>query len=101
VVGVLSENASKVPLVDNNDMIHALSSERTDNPFRDGVRLGCMDWSQQRFDPEPSGTGNEGAPVAAVPIPYQVLRLLAPGRRLNQLSPYPFSRGMGGHVQMN
>ncbi len=98
VVGVLRENASKVPLIDNNEMIHALSSKRADNPFRDGVRLGCLDWSQQRLDPEQSGARDEGAPVAAVAIPYQVFQLLSPGRRLNQLSPRSLTRGMGSHV---
>ena len=55
VVGdILPQNGAKMPLVDNDQMIHAFSAERAYHSFGDCVRLGGPDRGEYSFDAQPS-----------------------------------------------
>ena len=102
VVGdILPQNGTKMPLVDNDYMIEALSAECANYSFGDGVRLGSPDRGEYGFDAQPSCPWIETPTKAAVAIPYKELRLLTPRCGLNQLLPDPLCFGMGGHVQVH
>ena len=97
VVGdILPQNGAKVPLVDNDHVIQALSTECAYYPFGDGVRFGSPNRGEYGFDAQPSCPWIEVPSIAAVAIPYEELRLLTPGCGLNQLLPDPLCFGMGG-----
>ena len=90
VVGdILPQNGAKVPLVDNDHVIQALSTERAYYPFGDGVRFGSPNRGEYRFDDQPSCPWIEAPAIAAVAIADEKLRLLTPGCGLNQLLPDP------------
>ena len=102
VVGdILPQNGAKMPLVDNDHVIQALSAERAYYPFGDGVRLGSSNRGEYSFDAQPSCPRIEAPTIAAVAIPYQELWLLTPGCGLNQLSPDPLCPRVRRHVQVH
>ena len=101
VVGdILPQNGTKMPLVDDDQVIQALSAECAYHSFGDGVRLGSSDRGDYGFDAQSSCPWIEAPSIAAIAIADEVLRLLAPGRSLDQLPPDPLCPGMGGHVQV-
>ncbi len=73
VVGhVLAQHTAKVALVENDEVIEALSAEGADDPFGDGVRFGSSDRSENGFDAQPSCPGGEAPAIAAVAVPDEV-----------------------------
>ena len=72
VVGlVLPQHGTKVPLIDDDHMIQALSAKCAYHSFGDRVRLGCPDRGQYGFDAQPSCPCIEAPTIAAVAIPYE------------------------------
>ena len=60
VVGdILPQNGAKVPLVNNDHVIQALSTECAYYPFGDGVRFGSPNRGEYRFDAQPSAALNQ------------------------------------------
>jgi hypothetical protein len=100
VADILQQNGAKMPLVDDDHMIQALSAKSAYHSFGDGVRLGSPDRREYGFDAQSSCPWIEATTIAAVAIPYKELRLLTPGCGLNQLPPDPLCPGMAGHVQV-
>ena len=69
VVGdILPQNGAKMPLVDNDHVIQALSAECAYYSFGNGVRLGSPDRSEYRFDAQPSCPWIEAPSIAAVAL---------------------------------
>ena len=101
VVGLVPpQHGAEVPLVDDDQLIQALSAECAYHAFGDGVRLGGPDRGEYGFDAQPSCPCIEAPTVAAVAVADEKLRLLTPRRGLNQLLPDPLRPGMEGHVQV-
>ena len=100
VAGILLQNGAKMPLVDDDQMIQALSSKSAYHSFGDGVRLGSPDRGEYGFDAQPGCPWIEAPTIAAVSVADEVLRLLAPGCGFDQLPPDPLCPRMGSHVQV-
>ena len=79
VADILPQNGPKMPLVDDDQVIQALSAECAYHSFGDRVRLGCPDRGEYGFDTQPSCPCIDAPTLAAVAIPYEELRLLTPG----------------------
>ena len=90
-----------MPLVDDDQMIQALSAECAYHAFGDGVGLGRPDRREYGFDAQPSCPWIEAPTIAAVAIPYEELCLLTPGCGLNQLLPDPLCSGVGRHIRVH
>src|SRR2546426_7989565 len=93
---VLREDRPQVSLVEDDQMVEALATQRADQPLGDGVRLRRTDGRQDRLDGDAGSARDEGAAVTAVAVADQVARLLAPRRRRDQLAPDPLGVRMGG-----
>ena len=82
-------------------MIQALSAERPDYSFGDGVRARACHRRGDGINADSFGPLAEVAPVDRVVITQQMAWLVAPGRRLDHLPPHPGSRRIGRHVDVD
>ena len=67
----------------------------------DAVRLRTPERAEHSLDTDCSRPAGEGLAEAGVTVTEEEPRLLAPGRGLDELAPYPVGGGMSGHVQVN
>ena len=76
-------------LVQDDEVIEALSAECSDHSFDDDVRLWRVHRRGDGIDTDPSGPLAEVAAIAGIAIVEQMAWLVAPGRRFDHLPPDP------------
>ncbi len=76
VTDVFMENAPQVALVEDDDVVQALTAQRSDHPLREGVRVGRPHRREHRLDSHTGRLWDEVPAVAAVPVSNQEARLL-------------------------
>src|SRR5438067_12510080 len=96
-----SEQRPQVLLIQHDDVVETFSAKCPDDTFRNRVRTGRMNGCGDGIDPDPSGPLTKVAAVRRVTITEQVPRLVTPGRRLDELTPYPGGGRVGRHVNMH
>ena len=88
-----------MPLVEDNDMIEAITSDRADEP----LRISILPRRALRDRPIPDAHGphapNESGAVDAIPITDDVSRRILPAKRLSELLRNPFGGRMCGYSQ--
>src|SRR5437588_1007420 len=95
------KHRQQVALVEDDHVVETLSPEYADDAFDDRVRTRRSNGCSDGIDTDPSGLLVEVGAIDRVPIAEQVPRLIAPGRRLDQLTPHPGGSRAGGHVDMH
>jgi hypothetical protein len=68
VCHVLAEHPDQVSLIDDYEVIEALSAQCASYPFGNRVRLWCSDGGQYDIDAEPGCSWVEAPSVAAVTL---------------------------------
>jgi hypothetical protein len=94
IVGVGFQNRAQMRLAQDNDVVHTLTPDRSDQPFGKAVlpRRGRCN----RLVPDAHGAHSacDDRTVDAIPVPDHVARSLVPGKCLRDLTCNPFCRGM-------
>lgn len=98
---VLLQDPAQVLLVHNDHVVQTLPSQRPDETLGDRVSLRCLHRRQDGLDADPGRARDEGGTVATVTVPEEVMRLLTPRRRRDQLALDPLGGRMRGDVQMD
>src|SRR6516162_3092527 len=92
IAGIGSQNPAQMPLAPDDDMIHTLAPDWSDQPFGKTVlprRCWCDGFIAYAHSAN-SARGN--VTIDAILIPDEVAWCLIPGKRLGQLACNPFSR---------
>ena len=87
-----AQDRREVPLVEHDQVVQALSTERPDHPLNDRVRTRRSNGCGDGIDTDASGTPVEVAAIDRIPIVQQMPRLMSPRCRLEQLAPDPRRR---------
>jgi hypothetical protein len=90
---------TKMLLTEDDDMIKALPSDRTDKPFRIAVLPWRLGRNRSISDPHRPKPPNERFAVGAVAIANEVSWRLVPATSFGQLPRDPFGVRMGGHSE--
>src|SRR3984957_12450261 len=98
IVGVGLQDPTQMHLAQDNDVVHTLTLDRSDQPFGKAI-LPRRGWCS-RFVPDAHGTQSacDDRTVDAITIPDHVARSLVPGECLSDLTRNPFGRGICGDV---
>jgi len=83
VVDVFSENATQVSLAEDDDVIQALSANRTKEAFADWVQIGRARRNPHDLDPRTLGDGGESSCNSVVVVANQIPRGVARRRGLS------------------
>jgi hypothetical protein len=98
VVGIRGQDPAQVRFAQDNDVVQALSPDRTDQPFDMTIlpRRPRRSWSI----PNSHGrkTPHYSMAIRGVSVPNEVLGRLIPGEGLGDLSGNPIRRRIGGDV---
>ena len=100
-IDVGTENAAQVPLVKDNDVVQALSTEGPDHPFGVGILPRTPRCGDHFFHIETAHTPAEDVTVDAVAIANQVLGRGVKGKCLDHLLRGPLRRRMRRDVEMD
>ncbi len=101
IVGVGAKHAAQMCLPDNDQMIQALSSDRSDQPFDIGVLPGRA-WRRGTIpDSHGSNTSPEYLSVGAIAITDEVGGRCIPRKGLRDLAGDPVGRRISGDSDMN
>ncbi len=101
IVGIGLQHAAQMRLAENDQMVQALSSDRSDQPFNVGVlprRTGCRGTIP---DPHGSDTPPEHLSVGAIAITDEVGGRRIPRKGFRDLAGDPVGRWIGGDSDMN
>src|SRR6266487_4510379 len=79
----------KMLLVQDDDVVKALSAQGPDHSFRDGIRHWRVDRSGDSVDADALGALSEVAAIDGIPIVEQMAWFLAPRRGRDDLPPHP------------
>src|SRR5713226_7489569 len=92
IVGVGFQDPTQMHLAQDNDVVHTLTPDRSDQPFGKAI-LPRRGWCG-RLVPDAHGaqSARDDAAVDSVPIADEVVRSLIPGKGLRDLTCNPFSR---------
>ncbi len=101
VVEIARKDPPQVPMVQDDDVVQALASDRADNAFHIGIlprRSGrCHDLlNVHGLDRSP-----EGSAIGAIAVSDDMSRHNVPGKGLPQLLGEPQGRGMGRDPEMH
>src|SRR5450631_1869829 len=92
IVGVGFQDPTQMHLTQNNDVVHTLTPDRSDQPFHKAI-LPRRGWCGRLV---PDAHGAQSAPgdaaIDPVAIADEVVRSLIPGKRLRYLTCNPFGR---------
>jgi hypothetical protein len=85
-------------LAQDNDVVHALTSDRPDHPFSEAILPG-RGWCG-RLVPDAHGvqSARDDGAIEPIPIANEVLRGIIPRKRLRYLTRNPFRRRMACNV---
>src|SRR3981081_2792409 len=101
VACVRSQNLAQMHLAQDNDVVHTLTPDRSDQPFGKAVLPG-RGWCG-RLVPDAHGaqSARDDAAIDPVAITDEVVRSLIPRKRLRYLTCNPFCRRICGDVEPN
>src|ERR1035438_9379314 len=98
IVGVGFQNSAQMHLAQDNDVVHTLTPDRSDQPFGKAIlpRRGRCG----RLVPDAHGaqSARDDAAIDPVAIADEVVRSLIPRKCLRYLTCNPFGRGICGDV---
>lgn len=97
VVEVRFQDAPKASLIQHDDVIQALATNRSDQSLDIRILPGRLRRGQNLPDAKQSCRFRESLAVASVAIPQQVPRSAIPWKSFEQLMSYPFSGGVFRH----
>src|SRR6476660_3280199 len=90
---------AKMPLAENNDMVKAIPSNRTDEP----LRMSVLPWRSWCDRPVPNAhranPTDKDIAIDTIPIANDILRRLLPAVCLGELTRNPLGARMRGHAQ--
>src|SRR5271156_2571082 len=94
IISIGFQNSAQMPLAQDNDVVHTLTPDRSDQPFHKAI-LPRRGWCG-RLVPDAHGAQStrDDAAIDPVAIADDVLRSLIPGERLRYLTCNPFGRGI-------
>src|SRR5450631_3783710 len=94
IVGVGFQDPTQMHLTQNNDVVHTLTPDRSDQPFHKAI-LPRRGW-RGRLVPDAHGaqSARDDAAIDPIPIADEVARSLIPGECLRYLMCNPFGRGI-------
>src|SRR3984893_14964294 len=94
IVGVGFQDPTQMHLAQDNDVVHTLTSDRSDQPFGKAI-LPWGGWCG-RLVPDAHGvqSARDHGAINAIPIANEVLRGLIPRKSLRDLTCNPFCRGI-------
>ncbi len=96
-----TKNAAQMPLVKDNDVVQALSTERSDNPFAVGI-LARTPWcGNHLLDIETAHTPTEPRAVNAVAVTNEIPRCSIKRKGLDHLLRGPLGRRMRSDVEVD
>ena len=86
---------------EDDQVIQAFSAECPDDSFGDCICRWRMNRRRDGSDTNPSGASPKVAAIHRVAVVQQMARLVAPRRRLDDLSPHPGRRRVGSHIDVH
>jgi hypothetical protein len=89
VVEVQSEDAPKVTLVEDNDVVQAVSPDAADQAFDIRVLPGASRGGKDLFDGHAPDASTKRLAIDRIAIPEEVLRRAIPGESLDDLLSRP------------
>jgi hypothetical protein len=92
VGGILPQNLAQVGLAQDDDMVHTLAPDRSDQPFGEAVQPRRGWRNRLVSDAHGAQSAFNGSTVDAISITDEVVRSLIPGERLRYLPRDPFCR---------
>jgi hypothetical protein len=94
MVGVGFQNSAQMRLAQDNDVVHTVAPDRSDQPFHKAI-LPRRGWCS-RLVPDAHGaqSARDDAAIDPVAIADEVVRSLIPGKCLRYLTCNPFGRGI-------
>src|SRR3979411_571279 len=94
IVSIGFQDPTQMHLAQDNDVVHALASDRSDQPFGKAI-LPRRGWCSGLV-PDAHGTqsARDDAAIDPGPIADEIVRSLIPGKCLRYLTCNPFSRGI-------
>src|SRR6202021_2507167 len=94
IAGVGFQDPTQMHLTQDNDVVHTLTPDRSDQPFGKAIlpRRGWCD----RLVPDAHGaqSAHDDAAIDPIPIADEVARSLIPGKCFRYLTGNPFGRGI-------
>ncbi len=96
-----TQNGHEVLLVQNDDVIEALSPQGAEHSLRNSVRFWGVDRGGDGVDADASCALTKVAAVDGIAITQQMPWRVSPGCCLDHLSPDPGRRGAGRHIDVD
>ena len=100
-IDVRTDNAAQMPLVKDNDVVQALSTERSDNPFAVGILPRTPRCGDHFFYVETAHPPTEPLAIDAVAITNEVFGRGIEGKGLDHLLRGPLRRRMCSDVEVD
>src|ERR1039458_430687 len=92
LVGLRFQNSAQMRLAQDNDVVHTLTPDRSDQPFGKSI-LPERRWCNGPIpDAHGAQSARDDAAIDPVPIADEVVRSLIPGKCLRYLTCNPFCR---------
>src|SRR5882724_11564093 len=92
IASIGSQNSTQMRLAQDDEMVHTLAPDRSDQPFGKAI-LPRRGWCSGLVpDAHRAQPPRDNIAVNAVPIANQVARSVIPGKRLRYLTRNPFCR---------
>src|SRR6266446_10182674 len=102
IVGeVRGQDASQMPLGENDDMVQALASHRANEPLREGILPGTARGRDDFTDPHAFDALTKRVPVDTVAIAEKITRRRIVRERVDELLGGPGGGGMLGDVEVD
>ena len=101
IVQIVGENSSGMAGIHDDDLIKALASERSDQPFDVRILPRTSRRAQHLFDAQARHAPTKGFPIDRVAIPEEIVRRALPREGFDQLLACPLRRRILGDVDKN
>ena len=100
VVEVLAHDSPQMPLIQDDDVIEALSPDRSDEPFDEGILPWTSRCNHHFLEAHVSDSLLEGVAIDLVPVAKQILRREFPRERFHDLLGGPRRGRVRGDVEV-
>src|SRR5271168_1381138 len=94
MVGVGFQDPTQMHLAQDNDVVHTLTPDRSDQPFGKAILPRRGRCGRLVSDAHGAQSARDDAAIDPVAIADEVVRSLIPGKRLRYLTCNPFGRGI-------